>query len=350
MAVGVEPEWGVAESRAAAGRRAVLSFILDHLVWFVLLIVLIVLSLTIDRFFQVGIFLNIAKQATFVGVIAIGLAMVLISGHLDLSNESVMAFSAMFAAWLVATGGPPALGLGIHPALVLAIALGIGAGVGLLNGVLVVKVKINAFIVTLATWMIFRGLVHVVSGGRTPRSLPDPWRSVALTNLPIPTPWGTLALPLFIVILVLTFVLFSFVLERTKFGRYIYLIGGNATAPFRAGIPVDRIVISVFVLAGSLSGFAGWLLAARMDSVSANLGIGLLFEVFAAVVIGGVSLQGGVGRLSGVFAGVLLLSTIATAINIMRIPVEFERVIFGTILLLAVLLDSGKIWLRRRFL
>ncbi len=350
MAVGTDTNWQAEADRRTPSQRAILSFLLEHLVWFILLGVLVVLSLTIENFFQIGIFLNIVKQATFVGVIAIGLAMVLIAGHLDLSNESVMAFAAMFAAWLVATGGPPALGLGIHPALIFILALGIGAAVGLLNGVLVVKVKINAFIVTLATWMIFRGLVHVVSGGRTPRSLPDPWRGVALTNLPVPTPWGVLAVPLFIVILILTFVLFSFILERTRFGRYIYLIGGNATAPFRAGIPVDRITIYVFVLAGLLSGFAGWLLAARMDSVSANLGIGLLFEVFAAVVIGGVSLKGGVGRLSGVFAGVLLLSTIATAINIMRIPVEFERVIFGTILLVAVLLDSGKIWLRRRYL
>ena len=332
------------------GRRAILTFLLEHLVWFILLAVLAVLSMAIDNFFQIGIFLNIAKQATFVGVIAVGLAMVLIAGHLDLSNESVMAFAAMFAAWLVATGGPPALGLDIHPVLVFAIAIAAGAAIGLLNGVLVVKVKINAFIVTLATWMIFRGMVHVVSGGRTPRSLPEAWRGVALTSIPVPTPWGAVEVPLFIVILILTFVYFSFVLERTRLGRYVYLIGGNAIAPFRAGIPVDRVLIFVFVLAGALSGFAGWLLAARMDSVSANLGIGLLFEVFAAVVIGGVSLHGGIGRLSGVFAGVLLLSTIATAINIMRIPVEFERVIFGAILLFAVLLDSGKIWIRRQFL
>ena len=349
MAVGSDTNWQ-AETESPFSRRAVLSFLLEHLVWFILIGVLIVLSATIENFFQIGIFLNIIKQATFVGVIAIGLAMVLISGHLDLSNESVMAFAAMFSAWLVATGGPPALGLEINSALILVLTLAIGAAVGLFNGVLVVKVKINAFIVTLATWMIFRGLVHVVSGGRTPRSLPDAWRGVALTSFGLPTPWGTLDVPLFIVILILTFVLFSFVLERTRFGRYIYLIGGNPTAPFRAGIPVDRMTIYVFVLAGLLSAFAGWLLAARMDSVSANLGIGLLFEVFAAVVIGGVSLKGGVGRLSGVFAGVLLLSTIATAINIMRIPVEFERVIFGTILLFAVLLDTGKIWLRRRFL
>jgi ribose transport system permease protein len=340
-------------SRHGAGRRnrvAVVTFILEHLVWFILLGALVVLSATIDNFFQIGIFLNIAKQATFVGIIAIGLAMVMIAGHLDLSNESVMAFAAMFGAWLVATGGPPALGLAISPVLILFLALGLGGGVGLLNGVLVVKAKINAFIVTLATWMIFRGMVHVVSGGRTPRSLPDLWRDVALTNLPLPTPWGTVLIPMFILILIACFVLFSFILERTRFGRHVYLIGGDDKAPFRAGIPVDRVTIYVFVLAGSLSGFSGWLLAARMDSVSANLGIGMLFEVFAAVVIGGVSLHGGVGRLSGVFAGVLLLSTISTAINIMRIPIEYERVIFGAILLFAVLLDSGKIWIRRKFL
>lgn len=331
-------------------RRAVLSFVLEHLVWFILLGVLAVLSLTIENFFQIGIFLNIAKQATFVGIIAIGLAMVLIAGHLDLSNESVMAFSAMFGAWLVATGGPPALGLNINPALILLLTLALGAGVGLINGVLVVKARINAFIVTLATWMIFRGLVHVVSGGRTPRSLPDLWRDVALVNIPVPTPWTIVQVPVFIVILIACFVFFSFILERTRFGRYVYLIGGDDKAPYRAGIPVDRMLIYVFVLAGALSGFSGWLLAARMDSVSANLGIGMLFEVFAAVVIGGVSLKGGVGRLSGVFAGVLLLSTISTAINIMRIPVEYERVIFGAILLFAVLLDSAKTWLRQRVL
>lgn len=336
--------------RSDPGRRAAIGFVLDHLVWFILAMVLLVLSLGVDGFFQINIFLNIGKQATFVGIIAIGLAMVIISGHLDLSNESVMAFAGMAGAMLVATGGPPALGLEIHPAFVLVLAIGIGGAIGFLNGFLVVKARINAFIVTLATWMIFRGFVHVVSGGRTPRGLPDAWRFVAY-NIPVPLPGGgTLQLPWFILILLACFVVFAFILGRTRFGRYVYLIGGDDRAPFRAGIPVDRVLIVVFVLAGALAGFSGWLLAARLDSVSANLGIGMLFEVFAAVVIGGVSLKGGVGRLSGVFAGALLLSTINTAITVMRIPVEYQRVIFGMILLLAVLLDSGKIWLRQRLL
>lgn len=333
--------------RLSSTQRAVLNFVLEHLVWLILILVLLVLALAIENFASVAIFINIARQATTVGVIAIGLAMVMLSGHLDLSNESVMAFSAMFSAWLVATGGPPALGLDVHPALILILTLAVGAGIGLINGLMVVKLKINAFIVTLGTWMIFRGLVHVVSGGRTPRALPDMWRGVALVDIPL---GGSLSVPLFVPILIATFVIFGFLLERTRFGRYIYLIGGNPNAPYRAGIPVDRILILVFVLAGGLAAFGGWLLAARMDSVSANLGIGMLFEVFAAVVIGGVSLRGGVGRLSGVFAGALLLSTITTAITIMRIPVEYERVIFGAILMFAVFLDSGKVWIRKRFL
>lgn len=143
---------------------------------------------------------------------------------------------------------------------------------------------------------------------------------------------------------------FSFVLRRTPFGRYIYMIGGNVTAPFRAGIPVGRIVIWVFVLSGVLAAFSGWLLAARTNGATANLGAGMLFEAFAAAVIGGVSLRGGVGRISGVFAGVLLLSSIDTAINVIGIPPHYMQVIRGMLVLAAVLLDSLKTVLRRRYL
>jgi ribose transport system permease protein len=145
-------------------------------------------------------------------------------------------------------------------------------------------------------------------------------------------------------------VLFHFILTRTRFGRYVYLIGGNPQAPFRAGIAVDRILIQIFVISGMLAAFAGWLLAARTNGATANLGMGMLFEAFAAVVIGGVSLQGGVGRLSGVFAGVLLLSSIDTAINVMGMPPHYIQVIRGGLVLAAVLLDSVKTQIRRRYL
>jgi ribose transport system permease protein len=325
----------------APSRAALLNALLDHLVWLILAIILIVLSLSIDRFFQIGIFINILQHATFVGIIAIGLSFCIIAGHMDLSVESVMAFAAMLAAWLAASRGS-ASGLAVTPWLTLLIAIGFGALAGAFNGVLVIRFRINAFIVTLATFIAIRGLGLVLTGGRSMYGLPDSFRTVATTEL--------LGVPLLVLILVAAYVLFGILLSRTRFGRYVYLVGGNVIAPFRAGIDVDRVLYTVFVLSGVLAAIAGWLLAARTNGATANLGLGMLFEAFAAVVIGGVSLRGGVGRLSGVFAGVLLLSTIDTAINVMGIEPYYMQVIRGGLMLLAVLLDSAKTAIRHRYL
>jgi ribose transport system permease protein len=325
----------------APSRAALLNAVLDHLVWLILAILLIVLSLSIDRFFQIGIFINILQHATFVGIIAIGLSFCIIAGHMDLSVESVMAFSAMLAAWLAASRGS-ASGLELAPWLTLLIAIGFGGLAGAFNGVLVIRFRINAFIVTLATFIAIRGLGLVLTGGRSMYGLPDSFRAVATTQL--------LGLPLLVLILVAAYVLFSILLTRTRFGRYVYLVGGNVIAPFRAGIDVNRVLYTVFIMSGVLAACAGWLLAARTNGATANLGLGMLFEAFAAVVIGGVSLRGGIGRLSGVFAGVLLLSTIDTAINVMGIEPYYMQVIRGGLMLLAVLLDSVKTMIRQRYL
>jgi ribose transport system permease protein len=137
-------------------------------------------------------------------------------------------------------------------------------------------------------------------------------------------------------------------MTKTPFGRHITMIGGNAVATFRAGIRVDRMVIITFILAGAVSGLAGWLLAIRTSGATANLGIGLLFQAFAAVVIGGVSLKGGVGQLPGVYAGVLLLSAINTAINLMGLPAHYTQLIHGALVLAAVLLDTVKLAIRQK--
>jgi ribose transport system permease protein len=151
-------------------------------------------------------------------------------------------------------------------------------------------------------------------------------------------------------VLVATYAAFALMLAKTPFGRHLYMIGGNAVASARAGIPVGRNVTLAFILSGTLAGLAGWLLASRTAGATANLGIGMLFQAFAAVVIGGVSLKGGQGRLSGVFAGVLLLSSIQTAINVMGMPPHYTMMIQGTLVLAAVLLDTAKNGLRRRYL
>ena len=205
-----------------------------------------------------------------------------------------------------------------------------------------IRFRINAFIVTLATFIAIRGLGLVLTGGRSMYGLPDTFRAVATTDV--------LGLPLLVLILVAAYVLFGILLSRTRFGRYVYLVGGNVIAPFRAGIDVNRVLYTVFILSGVLAAIAGWLLAARTNGATANLGLGMLFEAFAAVVIGGVSLRGGIGQLSGVFAGVLLLSTIDTAINVMGIEPYYMQVIRGGLMLLAVLLDSAKNAIRQRYL
>jgi ribose transport system permease protein len=325
----------------APSRAALVNALLDHLVWLILAIILILLSLTIDRFFQIGIFINILQHATFVGIIAIGLSFCIIAGHMDLSVESVMAFAAMLAAWLAASRGS-ASGLELAPWLTLLIAIGFGALAGAFNGVLVIRFRINAFIVTLATFIAIRGFGLVLTGGRSMYGLPDSFRTVATEDL--------LGVPLLVLILVAAYVLFGVLLSRTRFGRYVYLVGGNVIAPFRAGIDVNRVLYTVFILSAVLAAIAGWLLAARTNGATANLGFGMLFEAFAAVVIGGVSLRGGIGRLSGVFAGVLLLSAIDTAINVMGIEPYYMQVIRGGLMLLAVLLDSAKTAIRQRYL
>ena len=257
-----------------------------------------------------------------------------------------MALSAMLVALTFGTGGAGG-GLALEPSwlafpISLAMALGVGALVGLLNGVLVVRFEINAFIVTLASYIWGRGLVVAMSGGRSVYGLPDELRAVAIQRI--------FGIPMLAWVLVATCAVFAFVLDRTPFGRHLYMIGGNATASRRAGIPVGRMVTSAFVLSGLLAGLAGWLLASRTAGATANLGIGMLFQAFAAVVIGGVSLKGGYGRISGVFAGVLLLSSIQTAINVMGMPPHYTMVIQGTLVLAAVLLDTAKNGIRRRYI
>lgn len=326
-------------------QRATAEFILDHLVWFMLAVVLIGFSIFVPNFFQIGIFANIVEASTFVGVMAIGLAIVIIAGHMDLSVESVAALSAMITGILFCSHGI-GIGLVLTPEWLavpvsLAIALAVGGAVGLLNGFFVVKLKMNAFIVTLASYIWVRGLVVAISGGRSAQDLDPDLRFIGIQQF--------LHVPLIAWIAILCFVIFSFIMQRTPFGRHITLVGGNAVAAFRAGIKVDRLMFISFILAGAIAGLAGWLLAIRTSGATANLGTGMLFNAFAAVVIGGVSLKGGVGKLPGVYAGVLLLSSIHTAINLMGLPAHYTQVILGLLVLAAVLLDTLKLQIRQRF-
>lgn len=324
--------------------RRILELVLDNLVWFMLLFVLTIFSLFVPNYFQLGIFANIIEASSVLGVMSIGLALVIITGHMDLSVESVAALSAMTVGILFCSAG---IGLGIVlspewlmvPVSLIA-AIAVGGLIGTINGVLVVKLNMSAFIITLASYIWVRGLVLAISGGRSAQDLAPAIRWFGIQRF--------LGLPLTAWIAITCFVVFSFILAKTPFGRHLVMIGGNQTATFRAGIRVNRNLILAFVMAGAIAGLAGWLLAIRTSGATANLGVGLLFNAFAAVVIGGVSLKGGVGSLPGVYAGVLLLSSINTAINLMGLPPTFTQVIHGFLVLAAVLLDTLKQAIRQK--
>lgn len=330
----------------SSSRRKAVEFVLDHLVWLLLAVVLIVFSLTVPNFAQAGIYANIIEQSTFVGVMAVGLAIVIIAGNMDLSVESVAALTAMATGILFCSHG---IGLGytftpewLVVPVSLVLSLAIGAIAGLINGFFTIRLKMNAFIVTLASYIWIRGLVVAVSGGRSAQDLAPPLRWLGIQTL--------LQVPLIAWIAIVVFVLFTFLLAKTPFGRHVMMIGGNQIATYRAGIKVDRLLMWTFVLAGAIAGLAGWLLAIRTSGATANLGTGMLFNAFAAVVIGGVSLKGGVGKLPGVYAGVLLLSSIHTAINLMGLPAHYTQVILGLLVLAAVLLDTVKHAIRQKFI
>ncbi|WP_292553776.1 ABC transporter permease, partial [Mesorhizobium sp.] len=232
--------------------RHALELILDNLVWFMLVFVLVVFSLLIPNYFQLGIFANIIEASSVLGVMSIGLALVIIAGHMDLSVESVAALSAMAVGILFCSSGI-GLGVQLHPQWLmvpvsLLLAVLVGGIIGVFNGFLIVRLKMSAFIITLASYIWVRGLVLVVSGGRSAQDLAPAIRWFGIQRL--------IGLPLTAWIAIACFVLFSLIMAKTPFGRHLVMIGGNETATFRAGIRVNRNLIIAFVLAGAIAGLA----------------------------------------------------------------------------------------------
>jgi ribose transport system permease protein len=313
------------------GRKDALRFVLDNIVWFILLLVVLAFSIGIRGFAQWGIYRNILYHSVFIGILAIGEAMCIISRELDLSIESVLGLATVVTAYLTGSSSD-ASGLLLNGFLTLGLVLFMGSLIGLFNAVLIVKLKISSFIITLSSYLIFRAVGLLITKGHGVIRLRPEVVAVARINVgPI---------PLLVIIMIAIYGLFYFILTRTQFGRHIYLVGDSRQASYNAGIRVSRILFGAFILSGLLSALAGWLLAARTNGSSPGIGVGMLFEAFAAVVIGGVSLHGGVGNLTGVFAGAILLSAISTAISILGIPPFYMNIIRGGFIILAVLIDA----------
>lgn len=311
----------------------IFRLISDNMIWFILLSSIMVFSLTVPGFFGARNFRNIIHHSVFIGLLAIAESYCLISGNLDLSIESVAGMGAILSAWLCGAS-VFASGLYVNPFVGLLIVTVIGAAVGFTNGFFILRFKINPFLVTFSMYIIIRGLAVFLTGGRGVSQLPGSFRLVDTIKF--------LTLPLMVYIMLIFFMFFYFVLEKTRFGRHTFVIGGNINAAYNFGINVNRHLFRIFVLSGAISGFTGWLMTARAGGATPAMARGFLFETLAAVVIGGVSITGGFGSLTGVLAGVLLLSSMRSALNILAISPFITEVIRGLLVLVAIVLDSVK--------
>lgn len=303
-----------------------------YLIWILVGATFAIMTAINPRFLSQPNLLNIALSSSVLGIMVIALTIPLLTGKLDLSIESTLAFAALVGGMMVKAD--------YDPVTCMIVVLSIGAVIGLINGVLIVYLEVNPFIQTLAMNIVVRGLVFMVSAGFPFSGFPAGYRIFgASTVFGVSTP---------ILILLALYAVFIVLLSRTPWGRKIYAIGQNPTAAHASGIDVKRYTLGVFLLSSMLAAFAGLILTTRLNSVDYNIGIGMLFDIFAAAVIGGIALTGGRGSLVGAFGGVLFLTLLSSALTWMKVSVYWIETIKGGMILLAVWLDAAKSRLRER--
>ena len=273
-------------------------------------------------FLTVPNIINIGIQAAVVAIMAFGMTFVIVTSGIDLSVGSVAALSAMVSAWMFSNVGLPGW-------LTLIIGLLIGLLAGAASGLAIAYGKLPAFIATLAMMSVARGLTLVISGG-TPVATSGAVNHLGADLGPIPVP---------VIMLALAGVVCWFILSRTVLGRSLYAIGGNEEAARLSGIPVRRILVAVYALAGLFAGLAGLVLAGRLSSAQPQAGLGYELDAIAAVVIGGASLSGGSGKASGTFIGAVLLAVIRNGLNILNVSSFWQQVVIGCVIALAVGFD-----------
>lgn len=270
--------------------------------------------------------LNLVRQSSINGILAIGVTFVILTKGIDLSVGSVMALAGMIAASLVTETNEQFVLFGIFA------GLAAGAGLGLVNGVLVAAVKVPPFVVTLGMLSVARGLTLIFSEGRPIPNLSDPFKWIGSGQI--------MYIPVPIVILFVVFLIGWTVSNYTTFGRYVYAVGGNEKAARTSGISTKVIVGATYVISGLLAGLAGLVLTARTTAALPQAGIGYELDAIAAVVIGGTSLAGGRGSLLGTLIGALIIGTINNGMDLMGVSSYYQQVLKGTIIVVAVIADQ----------
>ncbi len=289
-----------------------------------LLALIIALTIASPYFLTKNNILNVLRQASINGLISIGLFIVILTGGIDLSVGSTLAFTSMFMAIRIDNG--------MNSSVAILLALMLGVIIGALNGLIVSKGKVQAFIATLGTMMVFRGLTLFISDGLPVSNLGDGLISYIgrgyLFGVPFP-----------VIILLISFIVVGLILSKTIFGKRVYAIGGNPKAAKLSGINIDKNIIIVFAISGFFAALAGVILTSRVNSAVPTAGTAYELNAIAAVVIGGASLAGGKGRITGTFIGVLVIAVLSNGLNLLGVSAYLQQVITGSIILFAVLSD-----------
>ena len=291
-----------------------------------LLILCVVLTGLSDRFFTMDNLLNVTRQVSINAVISVGMTLVILTGGIDLSVGSILAFAGSITAGLLSG----------EQSLIPAIIVGVVAGafIGMINGALITRAGIPPFIATLGTMTAARGFTLVYTDGRPITGMEEAFRFLGggyIAGIPVP-----------VIIMAVIFLLAHIMLTRTKFGRYVYAIGGNEEAARLSGIGTKKILLSVYTLAGLLAGFSGVIMASRLNSAQPTAGAGFELDAIAAVVLGGTSLSGGVGTVGGTLIGAMIIGVLDNGLNLLNVSSFYQQVAKGVVILLAVYVDKKR--------
>lgn len=291
----------------------------------VLIALAVFFSFGSEYFMSVGNIMNVLRQSAVTGICAVGLTFVMLTGGIDLSVGAVIGMASVVASSSMVK-------LGLHPIAASLLALCVGAVSGALNGALVTYVKIPPLIATLGTMTSFRGLCYILTGGLPVYGFPDGFGIIGkgyVSVIPVP-----------VIIMALVFVGGWYVLNRTRYGRYLYAIGGNREAARLSGINVNKNMMLTYIYAGLLSATAGIVELSRLSSGQPNAGDGFEMTVITSVVLGGVSVNGGEGKFMGVIIGVFIMGVLTNGLVMMNVYEFYQQLIRGIVLLLAVGLDQ----------
>ena len=282
----------------------------------------VALSLLSDRFLTLNNAVNVLRQSTINGIVAVGMTLVILTAGIDLSVGAVLALCTVVAADLLQKGVPV-------PLAVMA-GLSLGTALGVVSGLIITKARVPPFVVTLGMMTVARGLALTYTQGRPITGLPAGFRFIGTGSLgPVPMP---------IVLAGFTFLLGYVLLTRTRVGEYILALGNNPVAARYAGIATDRYTTFVYAVAGLLAALAGMILVARLDSAQPTAGLGYEFDAIAAVVVGGTSFAGGEGGLGGTLLGVLVIAVLNNGLNLLNVSSFYQPVVTGMVIALALLL------------